>query len=111
MSTVPDVRFKAGYFKAEQFPSWAAQSFEWLTEGSAGTTLSKEEDASDTTLGRAFFSGILENWASNDFQGYAEGDLITITVFGITVWAQVTHGEQSGDTSFFFGFAVVPIIL
>jgi hypothetical protein len=64
MITVPS-------FKSEQFPSWAGQGLEYMDEGTV-TTLTGEENASDSYFARATFSGVLDNYAGDDFEALDE---------------------------------------
>jgi len=91
------VKFLAGYFNAEQFPSWAGQSLEYLDVGVA-TTLGNEENASDTVLSPASFNRIPANFGGDDFEGESEGDLVDVKLQGIHFWFLITQQTSEGDT-------------
>jgi hypothetical protein len=117
VSTIPDVYFDTGSFVAQPFPSWAAQSLEWLGEGEV-TTLDKEESASDTTLGGAFFGPIVDNYVGFDWESPPEG-LVFLDVFKVKpsgiIWYvdtlfDATTGEffeeTSGDVTVAAGYLI-----
>src|SRR5438046_10447285 len=101
-----EVRFKDGLFQYEQFPSWAGQSFEWSVLGDA-SQLFKEENASDSTMGGAYYAEITPSYAGDDFEVYAEQTLPTFTLYGVMVSALIARQERVGDTGFLLGLVVI----